>query len=413
MTARRARRKRGGGRLVASILLFALIGGTAGLYVILWAPNSFDGERIITVSKGDSFAAIEDTLVSAGVIRNRLLFNLAARILGSDRKMQIGRYRFRPGMSNSRILEDLEFGKSAELVSVTVPEGIRTRRVAAIFGRNLGLDVERFEELAGDTGFIGGLGLDAVGWHDSDPASGSGPGRASGRSLRSLEGYLLPGTYHFYWQEPEETVLAALAGAFLRFFDDSLRAEAARRSMSVHQVLTLASIIEAETAVDSERTRIAGVYHNRLRKRMRLQADPTVQYLLEDGPRRLTYSDLNRPSPYNTYRNPGLPPGPINNPGKASILAALSPERHNYYFFVASGEGGHNFSKTYAEHLRQVRLYQRRRAEAAREREAAAAAAAAAAADSARGGEEPSDSTGLRGKAGASAGRREGVRRGT
>lgn len=322
----------------------ALLLGAGGLWVILWAPNSFEGDRIITVSKGDSFRAIEDTLVTAGVIRNRLLFNLAARVLGSTRRMQIGRYRFRSGMSNSRILEDLEFGKSVELVTVTIPEGTRARRVALLFARNLGLDTALFLGLVRDSNFARSAGIDAP----------------------SLEGYLLPNTYRFYWQEAEETVLTAMTAEFRKFWTDSLAALAVRRHLTMHEVVTLASIIEAETRVDTERAIISGVYHNRLRKRMRLQADPTVQYILEDGPRRLSYSDLHRPSPYNTYRNAGLPPGPVNNPGMASILAALSPRAHRYYFFVANGEGGHSFSVTYAEHLRQVRAYQRKRAQAAR-----------------------------------------------
>ncbi len=351
-------------RLIWPVVLLAAL-GVGGIYVILWAPNSFEGDRIITVSKGDTFTAIEDTLVTSGVVRNRLLFSLAARILGSTRKMQIGRYRFRPGMSNRSILEDLEYGTSAELVTVTVPEGYRARRIASIYGRNLGIDTAVFMQLVADTTFIRGLGLDPP----------------------TLEGYLLPGTYHFYWQESEETVVSAMAAAFRAFFDDSLRLRAERNRMSVHQALTLASIIEAETAIDSERATISGVYANRLGKRMRLQADPTVQYILEDGPRRLTFSDLHRPSPYNTYRNPGLPPGPINNPGKASILAALAPERHGFFFFVATGEGGHTFSKTYADHLRSVRKFQRRRAAAA----AAAAVAAQREKDTLTRGIEPID----------------------
>jgi UPF0755 protein len=347
MPSRKKRQRNGAGanlrRILWPFLLFVLI-GSGGVAVILWAPNTFEGDRVITVSKGDSFRQIEDTLVTSGVIRNRFLFNLAARILGSTRRMQIGRYRFRSGMSNTRILEDLEYGKSVELVAVTLPEGLRARRVAALFGRNLGLDTALFMGLVRDSSFAARMGIDAP----------------------TLEGYLLPGTYKFYWQEPEETVLTAMTGAFRRFFDDSLRAEALRHGLSVHQAVTLASIIEAETSVDSERAKISGVYSNRLRKRMRLQADPTVQYIIEDGPRRLTYADLSRSSPYNTYRNAGLPPGPINNPGRASIIAAVSPQRHGFYFFVANGEGGHSFSRTYAEHLREVRKYQRRRAEAAR-----------------------------------------------
>jgi UPF0755 protein len=335
--------KRGLKPLLWSLTLAAVL-GAGGLYVILWAPNAFDGERVITVSKGDSFRAIEDTLVTAGVIRNKLLFNLAARILGSTRRMQIGRYRFRSGMSNSRILEDLEFGKSVELVTITIPEGTRARRVAAIYGRNLGLDTALIMRLVMSPEFALRCGIDAP----------------------TLEGYLLPSTYRFYWQEAEESVLTAMTSEFRRHAGDSLEALAAERGMTLHQAVTLASIIEAETRIDTERAMISGVYHNRLRRRMRLQADPTIQYILEDGPRRLTYADLQRSSPYNTYRNAGLPPGPINNPGFASIVAALSPGTHGYYFFVANGGGGHTFSATYAQHLRQVRKFQKKRAEAAR-----------------------------------------------
>lgn len=324
---------------IAVLLMFL------GVYEILWAPNDFEGDRVITISKGDTFRQIEDTLLTSGVVRNRLLFNLAARLLGSTRKMQIGKYRFSPGMSNSRILEDIEFGKSAELLTVVIPEGFRMKRIAALLRRNLGLDSARVISLASDTHFIRRIGLEAP----------------------TLEGYLMPSTYRFYWQEEEETVISTLTGNFMNFFTDSLASIARGRGMRIGEVITLASIIEAETSVDSERVRIAGVYWNRLKKRMRLQADPTVQYILEDGPRRLTHADLQRSSPYNTYRNYGLPPGPINNPGRASILAALNPEKHGYYFFVATGEGGHTFSRTYAEHLRAVRKFFRKRSAVTRE----------------------------------------------
>lgn len=314
-------------------------------YEILWAPNTFEGERVITISRGDTFREIEDTLITAGVVRSRLLFNLAARLHGSTRKMQIGKYRFTSGMSNSRILEDIEYGRSAELVTVAVPEGMRMTRVAGLLGRNLGLDSAKIVSLSSDVRFIDRVGLD----------------------VPTLEGYLFPSTYRFYWQEDEDVVVSTLAGAFMNFFSDSLAGVARQRGMDVHEIITLASIIEAETSVDSERVTIAGVYWNRLKKRMRLQADPTVQYILEDGPRRLTHADLQRSSPYNTYRNYGLPPGPINNPGRQSILAALDPEKHGYYFFVATGDGGHTFSRTYAEHLRAVRKFFRRRAAASQE----------------------------------------------
>ena len=133
--------------------------------------------------------------------------------------------------------------------------------------------------------------------------------------------------------------------------------------MTMHQVLTLASIVEGESGIDEERPMIAGVYWNRLKNRMRLEADPTIQYVLPDGPRRLFHRDLRLGSPYNTYRNYGLPPGPINNPGKKAILATLYPEKHQYLYFVATGVGGHRFSRTYAEHQKAARAYRRARRE--------------------------------------------------
>ena len=125
--------------------------------------------------------------------------------------------------------------------------------------------------------------------------------------------------------------------------------------------MTLASIVEGEAVLKEERPIISGVYHNRLHRGMKLEADPTIRFMIEDGPRRILYTDLQADNPYNTYRRKGLPPGPINNPGKASIVAALFPAKHNYIFFVANGKGGHWFSSTFAEHLRHVRQYRRER----------------------------------------------------
>jgi UPF0755 protein len=182
----------------------------------------------------------------------------------------------------------------------------------------------------------------------------------------------MPMTYRFYWQTNEDEILKVLVGEFKKVFNDTLQRRASAIGMSVNEILAMASIIEHETAVDSERPVIAGVYYNRLRKNMRLQADPTVQYLLQDQPHRLHYSDLARESAYNTYRHPGLPPGPINNPGRHSILAALNPAKHRYLFFVANGNGGHTFTRTYNEHLRAVQKYHRVREEQRVARESAA-----------------------------------------
>jgi UPF0755 protein len=187
--------------------------------------------------------------------------------------------------------------------------------------------------------------------------------RKFGVGEHSLEGYLMPNTYKVYWQSDEEDIIQAMVQEFWLFFNDTLKKRMEIRKTTLNELLALASIVEAETSVDTERAIIAGVYYNRLQKRMRLEADPTIQYILEDGPRRLRYSDLHRPSPYNTYRNYGLPPGPINNPGRASIIAALYPKRHKFLYFVANGYGGHTFTSSFEAHKKAAKQFRKVREE--------------------------------------------------
>ncbi|MBN1639451.1 MAG: endolytic transglycosylase MltG, partial [Ignavibacteriales bacterium] len=207
-----------------------------------------------------------------------------------------------------------------------------------IFKEELGLDSARIMELSGNKNFIQSLGLD----------------------VDDLEGYLLPETYYFYIDRNEEQVLKKLKEEMDKVFDDSARAQIENLGMTKHQILILASIIDGESNIIEEFKTISGVYHNRLKKKMLLQADPTVQYLIRNREdKRVRASDLALDSPYNTYKYIGLPPTPINNPGKAAILAALYPEQHDYYYFVADGTGGHKFAKTYSEHQIYVREYRR------------------------------------------------------
>lgn len=306
-------------------------------YQTMYAPNNFPTERFVTVSRGMTFAEVVDSLEFQGVIRSRTLFELAGNILDATREIHIGKYLFRPGISNKEIIDDLRTGTSALLISVTLPEGIRATTQARIYQRELGIDSARFVQLVFDTTFVRSLGFES----------------------HSLEGYLFPETYYFYWQTNEEDIIRQMVGQFQEFFTDSLERRAQEIGMTIKDIITLASIIEGETTLESERTVIAGVYHNRLKRGMRLQADPTIQYVLPDGPRRLWYRDLEIESPYNTYRRTGLPPGPINNPGRASILAALYPTNHSYLYFVADGQGGHIFSRNYSDHQRAVNRYRR------------------------------------------------------
>ncbi len=321
--------------LTALAVLFAII------FLIFWMPNTFTGDKIVIVSKGQNFQQVTDSLQQAGVLRSRLLFEIAGRILGSTTKLQIGKYRFKSGVSNLSIIDNIRYGKTVETITVTIREGLRATTLARIFEKELGIDSARFMDLVNDSGFAHRLGV------PSD----------------NLMGYLMPNTYKFYWQTDEDEIIKELVKEFWTEFDDKMISQAKRRGVTINQILTMASIIELETAIDTERAVVAGVYYNRLQRRMRLQADPTIQFILSGEPRRLHYSDLRVESAYNTYKNYGLPPGPINNPGKASILAALYPSRHKYLYFVASGEGGHIFTKDFESHKRAIQQYKKTREE--------------------------------------------------
>jgi UPF0755 protein len=325
-----------------------LLAGAALLMILiasfLWVaegPNRFPlgGEKIIFVSRGQTFSSIVDSLESKGILRSRPMFMFVARILGGADRVQVGKYLLRSGISNVDLFVMLRSGKGNQLIQVTVPEGFRVRAQARIFARALGIDSSKYARLAFDPGWARSLGIDAEG----------------------LEGYLLPDTYDFYWEQDEREILRREVESFQKFFNDTLRAKCREFGWTVHQAVTFASIVEGEAVLDEERPIISGVYHNRIRKGMRLEADPTIQYVLEDGPRRLTYEDLKFNTPYNTYRFSGLPPGPVNNPGKASIMAALYPQGNGYLFFVANGRGGHWFTRTYDEHLHYVRIFKRQR----------------------------------------------------
>jgi len=324
-------------RRPVAVVIIILMPLLIAAYLLFYFPNRFEGDRFIVVSKGESFAQVADRLDSAGILGSRLFFDLGGRILGYTKKMQIGKYRFKSGMSNIDILKDIEAGMTVETITVPIPEGLRATRQAHILHRLLGIDSSRFMDLVHDSSLSRKLGLEA----------------------KSLAGFLMPRTYKFYWQTDEEDVIKTLVGEFWKLMNDSLLNQIKARGLSVNSIITMASIVEMETAIDSERPIIAGVYYNRLQKGMLLQADPTIQYLLEEGPRRLHLSDLEMESAYNTYKHRGLPPGPINNPGRASIMAAIRPARHKYLFFVANGRGGHSFSRTYSEHQRAVKYYRK------------------------------------------------------
>lgn len=296
-------------------------------------------ELFVDLPAGSSVAAIAGRLADAGVVVDARTFRLAARWSGQERRLQAGEYRFTEAARPADIVARLVRG-DVFVRPLTFPEGLTIREMADLFARSGRGSSEEFLAAAAD--------LTLVREVDADPMS--------------LEGYLFPNTYTLARDDDAMSVVRAMARGFLIAFDDELRAETEQASMSVREVVTLASLVEKETAVASERPIVAAVYRNRLRVGMPLQCDPTVIYAMMRAGRwngNIRRADLDIDSPYNTYRYRGLPPGPIAAPGRASIEAVLRPADVPYLYFVSRNDGTHVFSRTLAEHNRAVNRYQR------------------------------------------------------
>jgi len=301
--------------------------------------RDFAGEEVfVSIPQGSSVASIGNRLVAAGVLPDPWTFRLAARFTGADRRLQAGEYRFAGESTPLVVMERLAAGDVYSL-GLTFPEGLTVSEMAETFARS-GLGTAK--------DFIGAA---------SDPLLVA----ERGSGLRSLEGYLFPDTYPTPRTASADDIVHAMLARFDQVFTPELRALATERGWSVHQALTLASLVEKETARADERPIVAAVYLNRLKIDMPLQCDPTVVYALMlarrwDG--NIRKADLQTSSPYNTYRVRGLPPGPIASPGRASIEAALKPADVPYLYFVSRNDGSHVFAATLAEHNRNVQRFQ-------------------------------------------------------
>jgi UPF0755 protein len=294
--------------------------------------------RRVTIPQGASFAAAADSLESAGVIGSPRLFRLYASVTRRDRDIKAGTYLLEPGQSWNELIDALTAGRGIEH-SVTIPEGLALRDIVPLLARSTGAPVESLWVAARDSATRRRLRI----------------------PTRDLEGYLFPDTYRFMYGTGAREAVRELVRRFEDVWEPAWDARAAELGMTRHAVITLASIVEKEARLAEERPVIAAVYHNRLRQGMPLQADPTVQYAIGEHRTRVLYKDLRIDSPYNTYRNRGLPPGPIASPGRASIEAALYPASVPYRYFVAHPDGHHEFRVTFEEHTAARRLVQRRR----------------------------------------------------
>ena len=322
------------GRTGARSLLLSL--------TLLGCGTNSSAERV-TLPPGASFSAVTDTLAAHGVVGSRLWFKLIARVRGADRSVRAGVYQFAPGLSAWKVLDILETGDEVA-TRFTVPEGLTIPEVSALAQQKLGIPAESVMAAA----------------RDSAAASAT-----LGFPVRSFEGFLRPETYSLRLGTTAPELVRVMAEGFQSAWKPEWDARLHSLGWSRTELVTFASIVEGEARADEERETIAGVYHNRLRIGMALQADPTVQYaiFLATGKRkpRLFTKDYQFRSPYNTYLNRGLPPGPVNSPSRRSLEASLYPAKVPYLYFVAGPDGRHLFSRTYHEHLRAIAKVRRGR----------------------------------------------------
>jgi len=330
---RRNSRLRSTAPWAALIVIALFIAGAIFLPGINSRPS--DGTPVtIVVHRGDGFRRIVEKLHEAKAVRFRWPLLATGALMPQLHKIKPGRYSIPGNLSALNLLRYLQ-SRPQDEVQLMIPNGVEQRKIAGIIAANLDIDSTAFMEASRDRRLLASLGITG----------------------KDTEGYLFPGTYNFPWASTASEVITFLAGRFRAFYSDSLKQETARAGLDENRLLTLASIVEAETPVDAEKPLIASVYLNRLQKNMRLQADPTVQYAIPGESRPLYFKDLAFDSPYNTYRHAGLPPGPICNPGPASIRAVLNPAKTGYLYFVATGRGGHSFASTLAGHARNVQRY--------------------------------------------------------
>ncbi len=316
---------------IVGVLLFSFLG-----------PNYFEGNapKKFVVKQGDTFSKVVDNLCKENIIGNSTSMNVVAFLYGAETRVKAGAYQIENGLNYFQLVDLFVKGTPRNQIRVTIPEGIWQHNLAKLLEDKLGISAKKFLELSKDRSFLNSLRIVS----------------------NNLEGYLLPNTYNFFENTSEEAIIRKLKNEMDKIFrDKSVIEQMAKLNMTKNEILTLASIIDGETNKVAELKTISGVYHNRLKRGIILQADPTIQYLKRHrrSKNKVYYKDLEIDSPYNTYKYKGLPPSPINNPGKNAVLAAIFPEKTEYIFFVADGTGGHKFAKKLSEHNRNVRAYRR------------------------------------------------------
>ena len=328
---------------IISVLLFLAFSSLICFFLDLsqYAKKPADtssSKKVVIIQPGQGLNATIEQLFRKGIINNRLKFKLLAILKGHDKSIQAGEYLLSPSMPPSIILEFLVNGK-VNLHKITVVEGYNLQQIADIVARAGFASRTDFYAAATDTLFVHEKDIDA----------------------KTFEGYLFPETYYFPKVVTPEKIISTMVDRFRSVFTAKWEKRARDLGLSIHQIVTLASIIEKETGAPFERPLISSVFHNRLKKGMRLEADPTVIYGLKNFNGNLTRKHLTTWSPYNTYKIKGLPIGPIACPGASAIEAALYPADTRFIFFVSKRDTTHKFTTTLKDHNKAIRKYQLRR----------------------------------------------------
>lgn len=296
-------------------------------------------DLVLTIEKGYSIEKAVKTLHRKAGFKYFPIYKYASKIYAKNANgtIKAATYRLPASLTRMEAIKALFSDKYYYYIKLTFPEGIDNNRFVSIISDSMSIGKEILNELLEDRNFLKENGVDS----------------------KNALGYLLPGTYKFYPDATAEFILSSIINSGNEFWEKN-KEKAIKLEMSRHEVLTLASIVEAESPLENEKPIVSGLYHNRLRIGMLLQTDPTVQFAIGEK-RRVLYKDLEINHPYNTYKNSGLPPGPINNPGRESILAALTPSKHKYLYMVAVGDGSgrHNFAETHSQHINYVQEFRR------------------------------------------------------
>lgn len=324
--------------IAGAVVLLLVLAGGFGAWIV-WGPNTpaYEGERSVKIPPEADFAAAIDSLDAAGILASRATFRWVGSLTGWGEQIKSGHYLFEAGASNRELLDVLRRGLVSP-VRLTIPPGSRPEVVAAVMEREIGWPKEDFLAVFSDSALAADLGTD----------------------VQHLFGFMLPETYFVYWRTDPEDVVRKIKGEFDQYYARMRGDTPPPLDLTPEEVITVASLVEWETYHVPEKPAVAGVYLNRLRIGMKLDADPTVQYALlelEGQKRRLYRVDYQIDHPYNTYLIRGLPPGPVTNPSPSSIQAVLQPEEHKYLYFVATGDGTHTFSRTLREHNRAAQAY--------------------------------------------------------